>query len=73
MVNIARPTEAICGAVAAGRIGTVVLYATRSKLPHATRTRLAASRYRIENVHVMGTTSSVSSSVFSAIKKALGG
>ena len=73
VVNIARPTEAICGAVMAGRIGTIVLYSTRTRLPTATRARLAASRYRIDSVHVIGTTSSIDSRVLSAIKKALGG
>jgi len=73
VVNISKPTEAICGAVMAGRIGSVVLYSSSTTLPSATRARLAASRYRIDSVHVMGSTSSVNSSVLSAIKKALGG
>jgi len=73
VVNVSRPAEAICGAVMAGRMGTVVLYTTRSKLPSATRSRLGSARLRIDRVHVIGTTSSASSSVVSAIRKALGG
>jgi len=73
VVNTARPTEAICGGVMAGRIGSVVLYTSTGTLPSATRSKLASSRYRVDNVNVVGSASSISSSVLSAVKKALGG
>jgi len=73
IVNPARPTEAICGGVMAGRLGSVVLYANTTSLPSATRSRLAVARYRTDVVNVVGPTSSISSSVLSAVKKAIGG
>jgi putative cell wall-binding protein len=73
LVNVAKPAEAISGAVMAGRLGSVVLYTGTRSLPRATRARLAYARYRIDQVHIMGSTSSISSSVHLAVKKALGG
>lgn len=73
VVNPAKPTEAICGAVMAGRVGSVVLCTRRGSLPKTTRLRLTASRHRIDSVHIFGPTSSIGSSVSGAVKKALGG
>jgi putative cell wall-binding protein len=73
IVNVARPTEAVCGAAMAGRLGSVVLYSRRTSLPKATRTRLGASRYRIDTIHLFGAKSSIGSAASAAVKKALGG
>jgi putative cell wall-binding protein len=73
VLSTSRPIEAICGAVMAGRMGTVVLCTTAGSLPAPTRKALTGARNRIDGVHVFGSGATVAPSAASAIKKAAGG
>lgn len=63
---------ALAGGVMAGRTGTVVLLTRSTLLPVFDSTRLSAVARQVAEVHIVGSTSSVSASVLAALKRSLG-
>lgn len=72
VVSATRPADAACAGVMAAKLGSLVVVVSPTSLPAATRARLVVSASRINQVRVIGPTTSINRATSSAIQKAMG-